>query len=254
MEPSEDTKTARVSVDTSDGPIDADVVTPAGTGPWPGVVVIHDLRGATDDSLESAQRFGAAGLLAIAPDLYSRGGAARCITRVLGAMVSRRGRAVEDITAAREFLAARSDCTGSVGIAGFCMGGGFALVMGPKGFDASAPFYPTIPPRYGPMVDGSCPVVASYGKRDIWNPGNGPRLANALDSRGIDNDVKVYAGAGHSFANRLPGQAFQRIIGFGYDAEATDDAYRRVFAFFDAHLRGRATPSAETSSGRHSGS
>lgn len=225
-----------ISVPTPDGPIDAELLTPTGAGPWPGVVLIHDLRGPREDTRTNARRFTDHGYLVIAPDLYSRGGAARCITRVMTAMLTRRGRAVDDINAARELLAARPDCTGRVGIAGFCMGGGFALVMGPKGFDASAPFYPTMPPFYDGAVAGSCPVVASYGKWDVWNPGNGPRLRRALDRHNVPNDVTVYDGVGHSFANELPGQAFQRIIGFGYDEQTTADAYRRVFSFFDTHL------------------
>ncbi|MFV8053622.1 dienelactone hydrolase family protein [Mycobacterium sp. 48b] len=227
---------AAITFDTPAGPIGAELTAPAGSGPWPAVVVIHDLRGITDDVTESTARFAAHGYLALAPDLYSRGGAARCITRVMWSMLSRAGRAVDDLHAARDYLKGRSDCTGSVGIAGFCMGGGFALVMGSKGFDAAAPFYPTIPPVYASLAENSCPVVASYGSRDVWNPGNGPRLQRALDQRGIPNDVKVYQGVGHSFANNLPHQTLQRIIGFGRDDEATEDAYRRVFGFFSAHL------------------
>mgnify|MGYP000426264305 CR=1 FL=1 len=62
------------------------------------------------------------------------------------------------------------------------------------------------------------------------------RLERALNHHHIPNDVKTYAGVGHSFANDLPGQAFMRIAGFGYDEEVTEDAYRRVFAFFGEHL------------------
>jgi len=82
-----------------------------------------------------------------------------------------RGGAVEDIIAARDTLVGRPDCTGMVGVAGFCMGGGFALVVSPKGFGASAPFYPSILPRYDAMVEGACPIVASFGSRPTFDDG-----------------------------------------------------------------------------------
>ncbi|WP_237086222.1 dienelactone hydrolase family protein, partial [Mycobacterium tuberculosis] len=50
-------------------------------------------------------------------------------------------------------------------------------------------------------------------------------------------DIKSYPGAGHSFANKLPGQPLVRIAGFGYNEAATEDAWRRVFEFFGQHLR-----------------
>lgn len=225
-----------ITIDAPAGPMTAELTTPTGSGPWPAVVVIHDLRGITDDVAETTARFAAQGYLVLAPDLFSRGGAVRCITRVMSSMLSRSGRAVDDLHAARGYLQRRPDCNGSIGITGFCLGGGFALVMGAKGFDVAAPFYPTIPPIYEAVAEGSCPVVASYGSRDVWNPGNGPRLQRALDRRGIPNDVKVYPGVGHSFANNLPHQGLQRIIGFGRDEAATEDSYRRLFAFFSTHL------------------
>ena len=108
--------------------------------------------------------------------------------------------------------------------------------MGTKGFNASAPFYPSPMREYGFLTAGTCPVVASYGRRDILNIGTAPRLKETLDRAGVDNDVKVYPDVGHSFANELAAQPLLRIVGFGHDAAVTDDAYRRVFDFFGAHL------------------
>lgn len=226
-----------VAISTPNGPLNAELMVPEGSGPWPGVVVVHDLRGPRPEVRDSMARFAARGFLTVAPDLYTRGGVARCITRTLWSMLTREGPSVQDLTAAHDLLAARPDCTGRIGIVGFCMGGGFALVMGTKGFDASAPFYPTIPPVYESIARDSCPVVASYGSRDIWNPGSGPRLRRSLERHGVTHDVKVYPGVGHSFANDLPNQPLQRIIGFGRDDAATEDAYGRVLAFFETALQ-----------------
>lgn len=229
------TEIQRISIPAADTAVRADLAVPGGAGPWPGVVVVHDAFGLTEDNRTNLRRFADHGFLALGPDLYSRGGV-RCVVSTLMAVQRRRGVAIDDLLAARDLLTARPDCTGAVGIAGFCMGGGFALVMAAKGFGASAPFYPSGVQSYDSVADGACPVVASFGRRDPVNPGSGRRLERALNRHRIPNDVKTYAGVGHSFANQLPGQAFVRIAGFGYDAEVTEDAYRRVFAFFGEHL------------------
>lgn len=221
---------------TATGAVSATLAVPERNGPWPGVVVVHDALGLSEDIRRNTRRFADNGILAVAPDLFSRGTYMRCVRTVLRSMAQRTGEAVDDLLAARGVLADRQDCTGKIGIAGFCMGGGFALVMGTKGFDAAAPFYPSIVRDFGFLGDGSCPVVASYGKKDLLNIGNGPRLRQALDRNNIPNDVKVYPSVGHSFANELAAQPFLRIIGFGHDSDVTDDAYRRIFAFFGTHL------------------
>ncbi|CPR04787.1 dienelactone hydrolase [Mycobacterium bohemicum DSM 44277] len=226
-----------IQISTPDGPIDALLSTPAGGGPWPGVVVIHDAFGYGRDKQSTNDRIARAGYLALTPDMYSRGGRIRCISRVMRELMTQRGRALDDILAARAHLLAMPECSGRVGIAGFCMGGQFALVMSPKGFAASAPFYGTpLPRNLGETLDGACPIVASFGGSDPLGKGAPERLREVTARKNITADIKVYPGVGHSFANELPAQPLIRIAGFGYDRDATEDAWSRVFAFFGEHL------------------
>ncbi len=231
-----------IQIDTPDGPIDALLSLPQGDGPWPGVVVIHDAIGYGPDMEATNDRIARAGYVALTPNMYSRGGRIRCITRVMRELMTQRGRALDDVLAARDHLLAMPECSGRVGIAGFCMGGQFALVMSPKGFGASAPFYGTpLPRNLSETLEGACPIVASFGGRDPLGRGAPDQLREATDAKKIKTDIKVYPGVGHSFANTLPAQPLVRIAGFGYDRAATEDAWSRVFAFFGEHLAAGAT-------------
>lgn len=227
-----------IEIGTPGGPIAALLDVPAGQGPFPGVVVIHDAIGYRSDKEAISRRVADGGFLALTPNLYSRGGLARCITRVMRELQAKRGRAVDDILAARDYLQSMPECSGQVGIAGFCMGGQFALVMAPRGFGASAPFYGTpLPGDLSETLDGACPIVASFGGRDPMGHGAEARLQQVLKNKGIAADIKTYPQAGHGFANKLPGQPLMRIAGFGYNEAAAKDAWARVFAFFGEHLR-----------------
>ncbi len=135
----------------------------SGPSPWPGVVVVHDALGLSDDIRAITDRFATAGYLALAPDLFSRGGMVRCVKSVFSQLYSGSGRAFDDLDAARTLLSDRDDSSGKVGVAGFCMGGGFALVAAARGFDASAPYYGDLPKDTA--LAGACPVVASFGPR-----------------------------------------------------------------------------------------
>lgn len=215
---------------------------PDGQGPWPGVVVIHDVIGYGPDKDAISKRIAETGYIALTPNLFSRGGWARCVTRVFRELLTKRGRALDDILAARDHLLSMPECTGQVGIAGFCLGGQFALVMAPQGFAASAPFYGAPLPRHlSETLEGACPIVASFGGRDPVGVGAHERLHRVVESKGITADIKTYPHAGHSFANKLPGQPLLRITGFGYNEAATEDAWARVFAFFGEHLRSDAS-------------
>ncbi|HWC82436.1 MAG TPA: dienelactone hydrolase family protein [Pseudonocardiaceae bacterium] len=211
----------------------------AGPGPWPGVVVVHDALGVSDDVRRIAERFATAGYVALVPDLYTRGGFARCVKSVFTQLRAGSGQAFDDIEAARQLLIGRSDTTNKVGVVGFCMGGGFALATAPRGFDASAPYYGPLPTD-DDALDGACPIVASYGGKDKPLASAPKKLEKLLTEREIPHDVKVYPQAGHSFANHMPLGPFGPIVrittGLGYHHASSEDAWRRVLTFFRDHL------------------
>ncbi|WP_328223236.1 dienelactone hydrolase family protein [Streptomyces sp. NBC_00310] len=152
--------------------------------------------------LRQTERLARAGYLALMPDLFADGGARRCLVPTMRAATSGRGRAWADLEAARQTLAEHPDCTGRVGVIGFCMGGSFALVAAGRGaFDAASVNYGLLPEDAERALAESCPVVASYGGRDRMLKGAAARLESVLEGAGVPHDVKEYPGAGHSFLN-----------------------------------------------------
>ena len=214
---------------------------PDGVGPWPGIVVLHEAFGIDDEMRKQVANLAGLGYLALMPDLFSEGGFRRCISATMRAMASGRGRAYADIEAARRAVLANPDCTGKVGVLGFCMGGGFALMTLDGDFNAAAVNYGILPKDLDAAVENACPVVSSYGAQDATLRGASGRLDAALTRAGITHDSKEYAGTGHSFLNeRMSGplvmRPLVRVLGMGPRPEAAADAWRRIDEFFEEHL------------------
>src|SRR5580704_8466118 len=208
-------------------------------GPWPGVVVIHEAFGLNADTRAHADRLAALGYLALAPDLLDGKLWLRCVRSMIRQLRAGSGPAFEVLDACRGWLAAREDCTGTTGVIGFCLGGGFALLCAPRGeFSAASVNYGEVPADAARVLAGSCPVVASYGAKDPMGVGPPQRLAEALTALSIPHDVEVYPGAGHSFMSPKPAALgpLVRLMRVDYQPFAADDAWRRISAFFGEHL------------------
>jgi carboxymethylenebutenolidase len=218
------------------------LATPEGEGPFPAVLMIHEAFGLDDITVRHADRLAAAGYLTLAVDLFSDGGARRCLVATMRALAAGEGRAFTDLATARDWLLESGRTTGKIGVIGFCMGGGFALLLAHDRFDAAAVNYGRLPKNPEKALAGACPVVGNFGGRDRSIPGGAAKLESVLDRLGVENDVKEFPSAGHSFLNDAEAgpralRPLFRVMGVGPDPQSAPEAWQRIEDHFAEHLK-----------------
>jgi carboxymethylenebutenolidase len=220
--------------------------------PQPAVIVVHEIMGLNDDIRRITQVFADHGYVALAPDLVGAGFKPLCIARfVQGMSKAATGRPYREMAAFQDWLGRQPYVDADrIGMAGFCAGGGFAILYASKGdrpLRAIAPFYGMLPADES-IIPALCPTVASYGGRDRTLAGVAERLETGLVEAGIPHDVMSYPDAGHSFMSQHGG-----LLGTlgphmpthaGFDEAASADAWARVLAFFGEHLAPRTAGEA----------
>ncbi|HXX91354.1 MAG TPA: dienelactone hydrolase family protein [Acidimicrobiales bacterium] len=205
------------------------------SGAGPGVVVIQEWWGLVPHVIDVCDRFAAEGFVALAPDLYAGKQAALGEPDEAGKlmMAMELGKAAKDMSGAVDEVAGRGS-SARVGVVGFCMGGGLALVLAcqrPDAVAACVPFYGIIPwpdaqPDYSAM---SAAVLAHIAEKDGWfGPEAAAELETKLRDLGKDVEFHVYPGADHAFFNDARPEV--------YDAEAARLAWERTIGFLRARL------------------
>jgi carboxymethylenebutenolidase len=218
------------------------LATPPGPGPFPGILMIHEAFGLNDMTRRHADRLASAGYLTLAVDLFSDGGPRRCLVSTMRSMVTGSGRSFTDLATARKWLTNTPQSTGKTGVIGFCMGGGFALLVARDGFDAASVNYGRLPADLEDALRGACPIVANFGAKDTTLKGAAHKLDAALTNLGIDHSVKEFPTAGHAFLNDADlGPAvfrpLMRVMGIGPDPDSAPEAWQRIEDHFARYLK-----------------
>ena len=208
------------------------LATPEGGGGLP-LVVIQEWWGLVPHVTDLCDRFAAEGFAALAPDLY--GGESTTEPDEAGKLMMALNveQAAKDMSGAVEELR-RVTGREAVGVTGFCMGGGLALVLAchrPDAIAACVPFYGLIPwpsaqPDWSTM---RAAVLGHYAEQDdFFGPEQAAGLQRALTDAGVDADVHVHPGVDHAFFNDTRPEV--------YDAAESAKAWDETLAFLRAHL------------------
>jgi carboxymethylenebutenolidase len=201
------------------------------SGKLPGILVVHENRGLNPHIEDIARRLALDNFLALAPDeLTPLGGypgnedAARELFAKLDQAKCR-----ADFVAAARYLKALPECTGRIGVVGFCYGGGIANVLATRLPDlaAAVPFYGAQPSAED-AAKIKAPLLVHYASDDERINAGWPAYEKALQAAGVKYEVHIYPHTQHGFNNDTTPR---------YDKAAAKLAWDRTIAFFDKYLR-----------------
>ncbi|HEX6560848.1 MAG TPA: dienelactone hydrolase family protein, partial [Nitrososphaera sp.] len=199
-----------------------------------GIVMIHEWWGLNDNIKEMARQMASEGYVVLAADLYKgQVTTTSSQAQVLAIGVKNNpGEAIKNLQAAVSYLRNSSSVDGKIGSLGWCFGGDWSLqlALNENKMDATGLYYgqPVTDPKALSVI--KWPVLGIFGSADQSIPVEKVNaFKQALDKDGIVNEVHVYNGVGHAFANPS---------GTNYAPAETKDAWQKTLAFFDKHLKG----------------
>jgi carboxymethylenebutenolidase len=197
----------------------------------PGVVVIQEWWGLNDNIKGIADRFAAAGYVALAPDLYHGKITAEPDEAMKMMMAMKMDAAAKDMSGAFDYLKASDACTGKIGSVGFCLGGGLSLYVSTlRPMDATVIYYGALPGVQPDLGKLKGPVLGHYAEHDDWAS---PAAAKALEDQikqasGVATEFHVYPGTQHGFFNDTRSEV--------HAPEASKQSWDRTVAFYKQHL------------------
>jgi carboxymethylenebutenolidase len=227
------TKTETVTFKSGEDTIGGFLAEPDTPGKHPAMIVIHEWWGLNDWVKEQAEKLAAEGYVALAVDLY-RGKTASDPAEAHELM---RGlpqdRAIKDLKAAFDYLAARPDVTpGMIGTIGWCMGGGLAvqLAVHEPRLRACVVNYGALPTDPGDIQNIGAPILGNFGALDRGiTPEDVKAFEKSMTKLKKFVNLKIYDDAGHGFENPNNTQ--------GYRPEAAEDAWKRTMLFLKTAVK-----------------
>jgi carboxymethylenebutenolidase len=198
----------------------------------PGIIVVHENRGLNPHIEDIARRLALANFMVFAPDgLTSLGGfpgddykGGLMFAKVDGKKMT------EDFVASAMWLKARPDCTGKIGVTGFCYGGGIsntlAVRLGPD-LAAAVPYYGAVPPT-GDIQKIKAGVLVHHGALDTRLAATWPGYDMALTAANVPHEGYIYPDAVHGFnCDATPER---------YNKTAADLAWGRTVGWFNKYV------------------
>jgi len=202
------------------------------SGKLPGILVIHENRGLNPYIEDVARRLAVANFVAFAPDALTPVGGYpgdEDKARELFAKLDPNKR-TEDLVAAAGYLKSRPECTGKIGVVGFCFGGGIANLLAVRLPDlaAAVPFYGN-QPAAADVAKIKAPLLIHYAALDERVNAGWPAFEAALKANGVRYEMHMYPNTNHGFHNDTTPR---------YDEAAAKLAWQRTVDFFNKHVRG----------------
>jgi carboxymethylenebutenolidase len=211
------------------GALMAYMAKPNVSGRVPGVVVIHENRGQTEHIRDVVRRAATAGFVAINIDLLAReGGADRLGDGYSGALGRRTlEQKVADHRATIDYLKTQS--SGTIGVTGFCFGGGETWNILAAGLDVKAgvPYYGPAPSAVADLAKTKAAVFGVYAQQDTRITDTAPTIETQLKTAGVPYQITIYPNVNHAFHNDT---------GTRYNAEAAQRAWTATIEWFRKYL------------------